>query len=158
METLDTFLKTLTLTRTDAVAMIISAFLFYTLYKFLSAKVFIPYIALYEQREAASTGALDDAQDINRKAAKVNKEFEEKINDEKIKISKARSETISSLKSEIEKNIKSKESQVSIVVTQEREKIAAESTELNKKVTELSESLSADIVGKLQKEGTQKNA
>lgn len=153
METLDTILKTLTLSRGDAVAMVISACAFYALYKILSAKVFIPYLSFYEQREAASVGALDDAQEINRKASKLVREYEEKLNEEKIKISKVRGDSLNIVKTEIEKNIKSKEAETAKRVTEEREKISKEADELSKKISDLSEALSTDIVKKLQKEG-----
>ncbi|GEM_PF-7134500 len=108
---IDTVLETLTLTRLDAVAIPVAGIAFYFFYRLLAKDVFVPYLSIYEQREAAVTGSVASTDKENASALEAQYEAE---------LSKKRAELV---KKKVEKIAVAQKEADSLI--QEAEKTAA---------------------------------
>lgn len=129
---MDEILKTFELTQTDAVMIVVWALIFLVITKLLNKFFFAPYLALLEAREAATKGASDSAREITAEAERLNKEYEQSIFEERVKVMNVRNESLSAARAQ----------STQIIEKAEKEAQASTSTfrhELNQKIALLSQ-------------------
>lgn len=93
-------LKTFDLTNTDALMIPFGAIFFFLLYKFLAAKLFLPFMKLVEAREGATTGAEESATQSSKKAAEILSEYELALRDSRARVMEERDRVVGIAKKE----------------------------------------------------------
>lgn len=129
---MEEFLKNFALFPRDVVAIPAMALLFVGFWRVFGASVISRHLALYEARERASVGARQGAEENLMAAAKLTKDFENKLSAELVAISKTLEPKITQARSEASRIIESAEAEAATLIESTRTSIAEEQIRLSR--------------------------
>ena len=123
---IDTVLETLTLTRLDAIAIPIAGVAFYFFYRLLAKDVFIPYLSIFEEREAAVTGSVASSDKENASALEA--QYENELSKKRAELVKKKVEKIAVAQKEADSLIQEAEKSATNEVQKFRTALSSEMT------------------------------
>lgn len=151
MTSFESILNTFTLQPIDAWIIPCSAIGFYVLYKILAAKVFGPYLAFLEQREASSSGAEVSAREMLEKAETISQDYEKKLQSNRVDLMKEKLRVLSEARTMAEKIILEAEGAAHKEISKAREEIK-KSEQANREVLDRAATqLAAEIAERVEK-------
>jgi len=145
------FLKTFDLTQTDAIMILVWLVLFVVIWKLLSRSFFLPYLKLIEAREQATSGANDRAQEKNRKADELQKEYEKRIFEEKVKVLNQRTQALSAARAAAQTTIEAAEKEAQNFTMKFRDELKSKMSAVERNIPTEAQSLAELLIGKVKK-------
>lgn len=130
-ETIVNILKTVSLTPTDGVMIVVGTVLIFVLHRFLASSVFSPILEHVEQREALTTGALHTASQMRQKTEGLRARFDESIFRARVEGNTKRAEIVNAAKDQASKIIRDAESEAAKEVQAGRDAIARQIASAN---------------------------
>ena len=145
------FLKTFDLTQTDAIMIVVWLFAFVVIWKLLAQYFFLPYLKLIEAREAASSGANDLAQEKNKKADQLQKDYEKRLLEEKVKVLNVRTQQLTAAKREAQTILESAEKEAQAFTAKSRDELKTRMASVTRNVPTEAEALANLLIDKIRK-------
>ena len=130
-ETIVNILKTVSLTPTDGVMIVVGTVLVFVLYRVMATSVFAPILEHIEQREALTSGALHTASQMRQKTEGLRARFEDALFRTRVEANVKRSEIVNTAKDQASKVIRDAESEAAQEVKAGRDAIAKQVASAN---------------------------
>jgi F0F1-type ATP synthase membrane subunit b/b' len=148
-ETIVNILKTVSLTPTDGVMIVVGTVLIFLLHRFLANSVFSPLLEHVEQREALTTGALHTASQMRQKAEALKGRFDEAIFRARVEGNSKRAEIVSNAKDQASRIIRAAESEAANEVQVGRDAIARQIAQANTSAEATVQDLAKQLAGRV---------
>jgi F-type H+-transporting ATPase subunit b len=146
---MENLLKTLDLVPRDVIMIVLWAFLFYGFILLMRRFFFGPYLKLIEARESATEGTSADAAAKQAEAQRMLEEFENRILEARVALTKEKLESLSKAKQEVAASIESAESEAAAYILRNREEIARRMEALRRETFNDADKMAEDLAGKL---------
>lgn len=143
------FLKTFDLTPQDGRMILIGTVVFFLFWRIADVLIFRPFLALYEEREALTTGASHSSRDLLEKAAVIRARTEEQVNTARLSAVARKLEVLSAAKQEAAKVTEAAETEVQEAVRKARWEREQNLSQTRERVLSEAETLAREVVGKL---------
>lgn len=146
------FLETFSLTKLDVPMIFVGLALFFFLYKLLESSVFRPLLEHLEQREHATTGAVETAALLRQKAGALQERYDQSIFQARVEANTKRVEIVTRSKFEATEIVSKAEAEVARVLKEGRESIDRQMAQCRQKAEEDSHALAELLSHKVDSE------
>jgi len=150
---MDTLLKFLSLDPRDALMIPVGTVLFFLLWKTLERKLFRPFLALIEAREAATSGAVETAQAKRVEAQEKSASYDRQLTEARISAMRGKLSALSAAKTEAAKIVEQAEGQAQQVLSEGRAAVTRDVQSLRAETLGSVDSLSQMIVERITQAG-----
>lgn len=146
-------LKVFDLTPQDGQMIVIGAVVFFLFWRIVAALVFKPFLALYEEREALTSGAAESSKHLLDEASAINARSEELVHNARVAAMSDKIQALTAAKKEAAKTAELAESEVQEMVRNARWEREQNTAQTRQKVLSDAETLAKDVVSKLTASG-----
>ena len=133
----------------DHFMIVVGGVLFVLLWALLEKNLFGPFLKLNQAREAATEGASSDAVDLQNRANNLTEQYESEVFQTRTESMQTKLQKIAATKNEVEKILGSAEKEANQLLSNERENIASQLSDLRRKIESEGDLMVNDVVQKL---------
>lgn len=152
---MEELLKVFDLTPRDGQMILIGAVIFFVFWRVIDAAVFKPFLRLYEEREALTSGASVSSKELLEEAAIVTKRYEERLHAARVSAMAERYQMINQAKKEGAQIVSAAETEVQQSVRDSRTTRERSMAESRKKVLAEADPLARSIADRLTQSAAQ---
>lgn len=142
--------KNLELTAMDVKMIPVGGLLFFIFWKAMEAKVFIPYLKLFEAREAATVGSVGIANEIESEARSLQEQYKQGIFNARKDAVQQKLEKLEIVKKDNTAVLTEAETKASQISDNARKELEAKMAELSNSLNQKVENLSEEVVNKIK--------
>lgn len=117
---MEEILKVFDLTARDGQMILIGSVLFYVFWRVIHVAVFLPFLKVYEEREALTTGASSSSKDLLDEAAAISKRYEDQVQSAHVSAMTEKYQALTQAKKEADALVATAEGEVQELVRKAR--------------------------------------